>query len=149
MRRNVGRMEQLTVRQAFDAMVQFLENWYQLTGSEGVGNLLSGLQLAWRDPVSGERWTADPALWDDWMASVQKIMFPETPENHQLLQELVTDEENHLGKDSQGSDWYARLLPDGRQLWACVRNGQTLYGGIRNTPKPFDPRTGLSSPSSP
>jgi len=114
-----------------------------------VGNLLSGLDLAWRDPVSEERWPADPALWHDWMRSVQKVLFPDTSENHQLLEALVTEQQNYLGKDSLGDDWYARLLPDGKQLWACVRGGETLYGGIRNTPKSFDPRVGLSSPGSP
>ncbi|HVB73849.1 MAG TPA: hypothetical protein VNE38_09860 [Ktedonobacteraceae bacterium] len=142
-------MEYLTVRQAFDAMVQFLEGWYQLTHSEGVGNLLSGLDLAWRDPATGERWTADPALWDDWMRSVQKVLFPDTPENHQRLETLITEQQNYLGKDSWGNDWYARLLPDGKQLWACVRSGMVQYGGMRNTPKSFDPRVGFSSPGSP
>lgn len=142
-------MDYLTIRQAFDAMVQFLENWYHLTRSEGVANLLSGLELAWSDPATGERWTADPALWDDWMSSVQRILFPDTPENHHLLEELIADPENHLGKDSWGNDWYARVLPDGRQVWACVRSGEVKYGGIRNIPKSFNPRVGLSSPNSP
>ncbi len=142
-------MESLTIRQAFDAMVQFLENWYHLTNSEDIGNLLSGLDLAWRDPVSGERWTADPALWSDWMRSVQKILFPDTPENRQMIEALVADQQNYLGRDSWGDDWYARILPDGRQLWAMVRNGEVKFGGIRKTPKAFNPRTGLSSPNSP
>jgi NADH:ubiquinone oxidoreductase subunit len=135
--------EKLTIRQAFQATQNFLSEYYRMTNSDDIGLLLSILT------VQDDDVTSDPAGWHDWMRSVQKVLFPDTPENHRLLEELVANQQNHLGKDSWGNDWYARLLPDGRQLWACVRRGEVLYGGIRNTPKSFNSRTGLSSPSSP
>lgn len=141
-------METLTIRQAYDAMFCFLENWYQLTKSDDLGALLGGMDLLWLDPATGERWTGDPAAWDDWMTCVQGILFPDTPENHQLLEGLISKQENFLGT-VEGNQWYASLLPDGRQLWAVVRSGKMKYGGIREHPKAFNPRTGLSSPDNP
>lgn len=135
--------EKLTIRQAFQATQNFLSEYYRMTNSEDIALLLSILT------VQDDDATSDPAGWHDWMRSVQKVCFPDTPENHRLLEELVAHPQNHLGKDSWGNDWYARLLPDGKQLWACVRGEEVQYGGIRNIPKSFHPRTGLSSPSSP
>jgi len=128
-------METLTIRQAFDAMVHFLERQYALDKSDEIGTLLSSLSLQiWADDT-----TADPAAWEDWMESVQKVLMPDTPENRRLLEMLVSNRGNHLGTDMYGNEWYAEMLPDGRQVWAKVRNGEIKYGGIRRTPKSFDP----------
>ena len=138
-------METLTIRQAFDAMVHFLERQYALDKSDDIGTLLSSLSLQiWADDM-----TADPAAWDDWMESVQKVLMPDTPENRRLLEMLVSHRGNHLGTDMYGNEWYAEMLPDGRQVWAKVRNSEIKYGGIRRTPKSFDPKKGLSSPNDP
>ena len=138
-------METLTIRQAFDAMVHFLERQYALDKSDDIGTLLGSLSLQiWADDT-----TADPAAWDDWMESVQKVLMPDTPENRRLLEMLVSNRGNQLGTDMYGYEWYAEMLPDGRQVWAKVRNGEIKYGGIRRTPKSFDPKKGLSSPSDP
>jgi hypothetical protein len=139
------KMETLTIRQAFDAMFLFLEDYYERGHSDDIAVLLSGLNVhLWTDDS-----TADPAMWGDWMKSIQKIVMPETPENRQLLENLVTDPANYLGTDSYGNECYAQILSDGRQLWAEVRDGKVQYGGVRTTPRAFDPRTGLSSPNSP
>lgn len=138
-------METLTIRQAFDAMVHFLERQYALDKSDDIGTLLSSLSLQiWADDM-----TADPAAWDDWMESVQKVLMPDTPENRRLLEMLVSHRGNRLGTDMYGYEWYAEMLPDGRQVWAKIRNGEIKYGGIRRTPKSFDPKKGLSSPNDP
>ena len=138
-------METLTIRQAFDAMVHFLERQYALDKSDDIGTLLGSLSLQiWADDT-----TADPAAWDDWMESVQKVLMPDTPENRRLLEMLVSNRGNQLGTDMYGNEWYAEMLPDGRQVWAKVRNGEIKYGGIRKTPKSFDPKKGLSSPNDP
>ena len=138
-------METLTIRQAFDAMVHFLERQYALDKSDDIGTLLGSLSLQiWADDT-----TADPAAWDDWMESVQKVLMPDTPENRRLLEMLVSNRGNQLGTDMYGYEWYAEMLPDGRQVWAKVRNGEIKYGGIRRTPKSFDPKKGLSSPNDP
>ena len=141
-------METMTIRQAYDAMFCFLQHWYRLTKADAIGDLLSYMELLWLDPASGVRWTGDPAIWGNWMACVQSILFPNTSENQQLLDELVATQENLLGT-VEGNKWYARVLPDGRQLWAVVRNGTIKYGGMRDHPKTFNPRTGLSSPDDP
>lgn len=129
-------------------MFSFLENWYRLTQSDVIGTLLGSMDLLWLDPTTGERWTGDPALWHDWMACVQQILFPQTPENRFLLEELVASNVNYLGT-VEGNRWYAQTLSDGRQLWAMVRDGEIRYGGIREKPKSFGPKTGLTSPNDP
>ncbi len=59
--------ENLTVLQAYLAMVKFLEEFYQRTGSDDVAVLLGGMQLL----KDGK--TADPAAWNDWMKCVKSI----------------------------------------------------------------------------
>jgi hypothetical protein len=59
-------METLTTKQAFKAMVIFLEKFYERTKSDDVGGLLGDLML-----LEGET-TADPAAWEDWLESVKK-----------------------------------------------------------------------------
>ncbi len=61
-------MEKLTEKQAFKAMVLFLEGFYERTNSDDVGGLLSDLILL----EDGS--TADPAAWDDWMKCVHKLL---------------------------------------------------------------------------
>lgn len=56
----------LTAFQAFQAMVKFLEKYYELTKSDDIGILLGGMdQSFWND-----RKTFDPAIWDDWIEAV-------------------------------------------------------------------------------
>jgi len=61
-------MAQLTERQAFDAMVRFLEEVYHCTQSDDIGGLLSDLLIAETNE------TADPAAWEDWMHSVHTVL---------------------------------------------------------------------------
>ncbi|HZS77310.1 MAG TPA: hypothetical protein VFA41_11910 [Ktedonobacteraceae bacterium] len=69
-------MEKLTIRQAYDAMILFLENYYQQTNSDDVGALLGDLSMEiWADGSSG-----DPAAWDDWLECVQKVLIPDSPD---------------------------------------------------------------------
>ncbi len=60
-------MKKLTVKQAFLAMVLFLEDFYEQTNSEDVGALLSSLIIL--DDGS----TADPAMWNDWLKNVERV----------------------------------------------------------------------------
>lgn len=54
----------LSQRQAFNAMIIFLEKYYDATKSNQVNSLLSDMDMqTWG---SGDE-TADPALWDDWI----------------------------------------------------------------------------------
>jgi RHS repeat-associated protein len=75
-------------------------------------------------------------------------MIDDTPANRQTLIDTVSSS-NFQGTDRYGTEWYARTLPDGRQVWVQVRGSQIRNGGINDTPKPWDPNTGLSSPSAP
>ncbi len=73
----------------------------------------------------------------------------DTPENRSLLEHAANDKQNCLGTDMHGNEWYAETLNDGKQIWATVRNNEIRNGGINNTPKTFNPKTGLSSPNKP
>jgi len=61
-------MMTLTEKQAFQAMVLFLEYFYHRTNSDDIGGLLSDLLM------SEEGITADPAAWEDWQNSIQQIL---------------------------------------------------------------------------
>ena len=60
----------LTDRQAFDAMVLFLNRYYDETKDGGVARLLSDLQTG----LFADGGTADPAAWEDWERSVSKVL---------------------------------------------------------------------------
>jgi hypothetical protein len=66
--------ETLTIRQAFEAMVVFLEVYYERTHSDDIGALLGDLNThLWADGITG-----DPAAWKDWLESVQKVLMSDT-----------------------------------------------------------------------
>ena len=139
-------METLTIRQAFDAMFCYLEDYYHRGKSDEVGDMLSNLDV---NNVFKSGYTADPAAWSDWMKCVCQILWPDSPEKQAQLEALVADKGNLLGQDMFGGEWYAQLLPDERQLWANVYHGRIMYGGIHHNPKQFEFPYGLSSPANP
>jgi hypothetical protein len=59
-------MGSVTDKQAFLAMVAFLQDHYERTGSDDVGGLLGGLSML----PDGS--TADPAAWQDWLKALHK-----------------------------------------------------------------------------
>ena len=65
-------MKKLTVQQAFQAMVNFLEGYYERTKSDDIGSLLGDLQML------NDGNTADPAAWHRWVKNIEKII--NTPE---------------------------------------------------------------------
>lgn len=54
----------------------------------------------------------------------------DTEANRQRLLQVVSKPTNFLGTDRAGNDWYAETLADGTQIWARVRNGKIVNGGI-------------------
>jgi hypothetical protein len=62
------KIEKLTETEAFEAMVLFLEGFYERTQSDDVGALLSQMIIL------EDGTTADPAAWDDWMKSVHRVL---------------------------------------------------------------------------
>lgn len=57
----------LTIEEAYKSMVNFLEKYYKRTNSDEIGGLLGDIMLI------DERTTADPASWQDWLESVERI----------------------------------------------------------------------------
>ncbi len=70
----------------------------------------------------------------------------DTPANRKLLIELGSNKNNFLGLDKHGNEWYGKIIADGRQLWASMRNQVIRNGGINNPPRIFHPDTGLCKP---
>jgi hypothetical protein len=60
-------MKTLTVQEGFAAMRLFLEDYYEQTHSDDIGALLGDLQIL------EDGMTADPAVWDDWLACVNQV----------------------------------------------------------------------------
>lgn len=58
----------LSLDEAYDAMFDFLDNYYERTRSEEIAGLLSDLQIL----TDGR--SCDPAAMQDWEASVKKIL---------------------------------------------------------------------------
>ena len=73
----------------------------------------------------------------------------DTIKNRTLLLDLVADTKNFIGKCSRGNNWYSKILPNGKQLWARVRENFIRNGGLNDTPKKFHPKSGLCRPFPP
>lgn len=59
--------DQLTIREAYLAMIAYLDNLYNMTKSDDLGGFLGDMQIA-RDGT-----TMDPAAWYDWLDAVNKV----------------------------------------------------------------------------
>ena len=58
----------LNLQEAYVAMYKFLENEYEMTGSDEIGGMLGGMSLL------EDGGTADPAAWSDWIQAVEKAV---------------------------------------------------------------------------
>lgn len=129
----------LTVRQALDAMVEYLAEYYRQTTSDDVGSLLGDL------PPVGKPGThsGDPAAWYDWLSAVERAVVQRTSEWREGIDQLISDPARLVGLDRSGGEWYGRILPDGRQLWARVFHGKLNCAGCNTVPRAFDLESGL------
>jgi hypothetical protein len=59
----------LTLKDAYKTVIEFLNIYYQETESEDVGALLSSMAL-----IEDERMTNDPEAWQNWIKSVEKVL---------------------------------------------------------------------------
>lgn len=73
----------------------------------------------------------------------------QTAENEQLLIDISNNSEIFLAVDSRGNSWFAKTLDNGKQAWTSVRNNKIQNGGINNTPRTFNDRSGLSGDEPP
>ena len=71
---------------------------------------------------------------------------PDTPANRSLLQGIADNPAHTLGTDQFGNTWSAGINTDGTQTWVQTRNGVIINGGVNQTPRTFNPNTGLSAP---
>jgi hypothetical protein len=60
-------MNLFTTKEAYEAMIYYLEHLYSMTKSDDLGGFLGGMSLL----DDGE--TADPAAWKDWMVAINKV----------------------------------------------------------------------------
>lgn len=138
----IGFSDCLTTRQAYEAMVKFLEAYYPHAPADGLSGLLSDVSTSiWQNRMPG-----DPAAWYDWLKAVQEVIVPDTAENRAYIARLVADQHKRVGRDQQGVEWYADILPDGSQAWVCGGNGYPTYAGRNRVPHPFDAHMGLAGP---
>jgi hypothetical protein len=91
-------MAMLSEKQAYAAMLLFLDRFNRNTKSEGeIGSLISGMHFV------AEVETFDPAYWDEWLEDVQKVLAASaTEEGWQRF------EEKYLA--------YEVMAPDGTRL---------------------------------
>ncbi|MCY1041511.1 hypothetical protein OV208_09310 [Corallococcus sp. bb12-1] len=73
----------------------------------------------------------------------------DTPTHRRWLQELAEDESARLGADRFGNSWFARLNPDGTQLWVQVRGREIINGGLNQVARDYNSQMGLSAPARP
>ncbi len=64
----IDQKTKLTLHEAYSAMYRFLVHEYEMTGSDEIGGMLGSMSLL------EDGGTADPAVWSDWLQSVEKVL---------------------------------------------------------------------------
>jgi len=74
-----------------------------------------------------------------------------TPENEKLIHDVANDPKYYLGPDKHGHHWYAKILKNGKQVYAEVRGNIMESWGI-NEPgniRTYNPKTDFKAPKVP
>lgn len=69
---------------------------------------------------------------------------PDSLEFRTEVMSTVKNVKNYHGSDIHDNDWYSEILLDGTQRWASIYQGVIKNCGVNNTPKMYNPITGLS-----
>ena len=75
-----------------------------------------------------------------------------TPENEKLIYDVANDPEYYCGSpDEYGNHWYAKILKNGRQVWARVRDNKIVGWGINKAKdiRKWNSKTGLAALKTP
>jgi len=56
----------LTEKQAFDAMYEFLAQWFRRTRNDEIGSLLGSMSTL------PDGFPADQGIWDDWLKAIEQ-----------------------------------------------------------------------------
>ncbi len=127
----------LTELQAFNAMVKFLDEYYEETTSDFMGGLVTSLYF------TADGGTADPAFWIEWGDAVKKILQKQTSEKHvdEVLGISVTESQAFKAMVQFFKDYYERgpepditiffdylrLLPDNNSSSPTIRKKWKQY----------------------
>lgn len=68
----------------------------------------------------------------------------DTPAHRAEILSVANDSTCYLGDDRWGNHWFARINDDGTQTWAETRGGIIFEGGRNETPRGYNPETGLN-----
>lgn len=63
----IDKNTEITVKEAYEAMLEMLKQWWELSGSDDLTDILSGGEYL----ADGE--PADPAFWEYWLQAVENV----------------------------------------------------------------------------
>ncbi len=97
--------------QAFNAMTNFLDLFYNQTKSDDIGSLLGDMSFI------SDGATADPAAWYDWVNIVTTYEFLDSKNSFNAMKQFVTD----YGARTNSEDinkWLSSLYPQNKDVWS-------------------------------
>lgn len=69
----------------------------------------------------------------------------DTPEHRQLIVDTANNTKNYVGRDSYDNSWFEKIQSDGSQIWVKTRDSIISDAGKNDTPREFDPESGLNN----
>lgn len=102
-------------------------------------------QFNYNELPTGNKLTANQAQLGHMFNNDTGHFVNNTAANRAAIEHAAGYNKYYLGSDQYGNVWYAETLPNGTQVWAEVRNGVIVEGGLNLTPKTYNPTTGLKA----